>query len=118
MTAVVPGYPADACGDEPSPAGFVPATLAGLRPCPARPDYVELHFTTPEGTWNWCFPRPVRRKNRPPAPIALTLGPYSVVARRVGRDGLGAALPPAIALPMILAGAEVIVARALVVAGR
>jgi hypothetical protein len=118
MTAIVPDSCADACGYEPSSAGFVPVTLEGLRLCPARSDYVELHFTTPEGSWNWCFPRPVRRKKRPVAPVALTLGPYSVVARQVVGDGLGAALPPAIALPMILAGADVFVARALVLAGR
>jgi hypothetical protein len=118
MTAVVPDSRAGACGDEPSPAGFVPAALESLRACPARPDYVELHFTTPEGSWNWCFPKPARRKKHPVAPVALTLGPYSVVARQMVRDGIGAALPPAIALPMILAGADVFVARALVVAGR
>lgn len=97
---------------------LVPAKLEGLRRCPARAEYVELHFATPEGPWHWCFPEPPRLRRRPDRPIALTLGPYSVLARPVLDDGLGAALPPAAMLSMILGGADVVVARSLVSAGR
>ena len=96
------------------PAGaFAPATLASARPCPARPEYVELRFTTPEGPWTWCFPRPRRQRRRPAAAIALTMGACGVQARRIRADGLGPALPGSSALPMILAGADVYVARTL-----
>jgi hypothetical protein len=99
--------------------GFLSATLLGARPCPARADYMELCFSTDEGPWNWCFPQPARRRQRSPRPIALTLGPYGVVARAIRLDGsFGAALDASAALPVILAGAEVIVARYLVTAGR
>jgi hypothetical protein len=97
---------------------FVAAKLEGLRRCPARPEYVELHFSTAEGPWHWCFPEPPRRRRRPDGPIALTVGPYSVLARPVLDDGLGAALDPATMLSMILDGADVVVARGLVSAGR
>ena len=107
------------CADEPSPAEeFLPATLESVRGCPARTGYLELCFRTPEGAWNWCFEEPASRRKRPADPIALTLGPYGVLARRVLDDGFGTALDGSAALPMILAGAEVIVARRLVIAGR
>jgi hypothetical protein len=109
----------DTCGPNSGPNDpFLPATLEGLRRCPARPEYVELHFTTPEGAWHWCFPEPPRRRKRPGGSIALTVGPYSVLARPVLDDGLGPALDTAATLPMILAGADVVVARRLVTAGR
>jgi hypothetical protein len=100
------------------PDPFLPATLERVRRCPARPEYMELCFTTPEGSWNWCFPEPVRQRKRAACRIALTVGPYSVLARPVRDDGFGPALNAAAALPMILAGADVVVARSLVTAGR
>jgi hypothetical protein len=108
------------CTDEPSPqTGYLSATLESARPCPARGEYIELHFQTAEGPWSWCFPTPVRQLKRSPKPIALTLGPYGVTARRVGADGgFGVAVDVSSALPMILAGADVTVARYLVTAGR
>lgn len=104
----------------PSPAAeFLPATLESVRGCPARAGYLELSFRTPEGAWNWCFPEPATRRKRRADPIALTLGPYGVLARPVlSGGGFGAALDGSAALPMILAGAEVVVARRLVIAGR
>ena len=84
----------------------------------ARPEYIELCFTTGEGAWNWCFPPPARELKRPAEPVALVLGPYGVLARRIADDGLGLALDSSVALPMILAGADVVVARRLVTAGR
>ncbi len=109
----------DTCADEPSfGEDFVPATLEGVRRCPARPEYIELCFTTPEGSWSWCFPEPARQRKRPASPIALMLGPYGVLARRVLSGGFGSTLDGSAALPMILAGADVVVARRLVAAGR
>ncbi len=112
--------PSGACADESSPnEELLPATLDGVFRCPARREYLELRFSTSAGPWNWCFPRPTRRRNRTPSPIALTLGPYGVIARHLGDDGeLGTALDAAAALPMILAGAEVVVLRRLVTSGR
>ncbi len=109
-----------ACTDDTSrDSEFLSATLGSLRRCPARGEYVELCFTTAEGQWSWCFPEPARRLRRPPSPVALTLGPHGVLARRVDADGdFGDALNASVALPMILAGAEVVVARYLVTAGR
>ena len=109
------------CADEPAfdQGEFLTATLEGTRQCPARGEYVELHFATSDGPWIWCFPKPARRLKRRPSPIALTLGPYGVMARRVTPGGeLGTALDPCVALPTILAGAHVAVARRLVTAGR
>jgi hypothetical protein len=103
----------DACADE-----LLPATLEGIRRCPARPEYIELCFGTPQGSWSWCFPRPARRRTEAVSPIALTLGPYGVLARRVLGDGFGAALDGSAALPMILAGADVVIAGRLVTASR
>lgn len=96
---------------------FLPATLAGVRRCPARSGYVELCFTTPDGPWQWCFPRPPRRRRRPAVSLALAVGPHGVQAHLVRDAGLGPALPSSSALPMILAGADVRVARRLVSAG-
>jgi hypothetical protein len=109
----------DTCVADPGPDDpFVPATLEGLRRCPARPEFVELHFTTPDGPWHWCFPEPPQRRGRPGGLIALTVGPYSVLARPVLEDGLGPALHPSTMLSVILGGADVVVARSLVSAGR
>lgn len=112
--------PSGACTEESSPhEELLPATLEGVFRCPARAEYLELRFATPEGQWNWCFPKPTRRRNRTPSPIALTLGPYGVIARHLGEDGqLGNAIDAAAAMPMILAGAKVVVLRRLVLSGR
>lgn len=108
------------CTDETSRDGeYLSATLESLRRCPARGEYIELCFTTGEGEWSWCFPEPARRLRGRPGPVGLTLGPYGVLARRVDADGeFGTALDASVALPMILAGADVVVARRLVTAGR
>ncbi|HEX4090580.1 MAG TPA: hypothetical protein VHZ33_17845 [Trebonia sp.] len=114
-------YCTDTCAaDRDSADPFVPATLLGVRRCPARPDYLELCFSTAEGAWNWCFPKPARQRGRPGSAIAiaLTVGPYSVQARPVVDGGLGPALATSSALPMILAGSGVLVPRSLVAAGR
>lgn len=111
--------PSGTCAGEPSDGElFLPATLEGVRRCPARSEYIELCFSTPEGPWNWCFPEPPKRRNRPARPVALTLGPYGVQARLVRESGFGPVLDGSAALPMILAGAAVVVARQLVTAGR
>ena len=96
---------------------FLLATLEGVRPCPARSGYLELCFMTSEGSWQWCFPEPPQRRRRRPGSLALTVGPYGVQAHLVRDAGLGPALPSSSALPMILAGADVRVARRLVSAG-
>jgi hypothetical protein len=93
------------------------ATLELVRRCAARSEYIELCFTTPEGSWNWCFPEPPRRRKTPAGSLALTVGPYGAQARLLRDSGLGPALPSSSALPMILAGADVYVARRLVSAG-
>jgi hypothetical protein len=112
--------PSGACADEAAPGeALLPATLDGVFRCPAHEDYLELRFSTPEGPWNWCFPKPARRRHRTSSKVALTLGPYGVIARRLNDDGqYGDALDAAVALPMILAGAEVVVLRRLVTSGR
>jgi hypothetical protein len=95
----------------------LPATLELVRRCPARSEYIELCFTTPEGSWNWCFPEPPPRRKTRASPLALTPGPYGAQARLLRDSGLGPALPSSSALPMILAGTDVYVARGLVSAG-
>ncbi|MGI8329408.1 hypothetical protein ACRYCC_05540 [Actinomadura scrupuli] len=97
---------------------LLPATLELVRRCPARPDYIELCFTTSEGRLEWCFPEPARRRRKAAGPLALTLGPYGVQAHRLHDGALGHALQSSSALPMILAGADVQVARRLVCSGR
>jgi hypothetical protein len=116
LASFLPG----ACTDEITrDSEFLSATLESLRRCPARREYIELCFSTAAGEWSWCFPEPARRLRRRPSPVALTLGPYGVLARRVDPDGaFGTALDASVALPMILAGAGVVVARYLVTAGR
>src|SRR5580698_9727766 len=104
--------PGECTDDASRDSEFLSATLGSLRRCPARREYVELCFSTAEGEWSWCFPEPARRPRRRPSPVALTLGPYGVLARRVDPDGeFGTALDASVALPMILAGADVVVAR-------
>ncbi|WP_347813228.1 aldehyde dehydrogenase [Actinomadura sp. GC306] len=108
------GLPLPLRADPPPDGAFVPATLERVHPCPARPDYIEVCFTTPEGPFNWCFPEPPECAAEPGGPLALVLGRYGVQAHEL-RDGApGAALPSSAALPMILAGVEVRVARELV----
>jgi hypothetical protein len=93
---------------------FLAATLDLVRRCPARSEYVELCFTTPEGSWNWCFPEPSRCPRPTTGPLALTVGPYGVQARLVHDAELGPALLSSSALQMILAGADVRIARSLI----
>jgi hypothetical protein len=93
---------------------FLPATLRRVRRCPARSGYVELCFTTAEGSWNWCFPKPSRRGKVPAGPVVLTVGPYGAQARLVRDGSLGPALTGSSALSMILAGGDVYMARGLV----
>ena len=101
----------------PVECSFVPATLERARRCAARPEYIELCFVTPEGPWTWCFPVPSRRRNRAAVPLALTLGAYGVQARPVRAGSLGPTMPSSSALPMILAGADIYIARSLVSSG-
>ena len=93
---------------------FVPATLERVHPCPARSDYVEVCFTTPDGPFKWCFPEPPHSPAEPGGPLALTLGRFGVQAHELAGGVLGPALPGSAALPMILAGADVHVARRLI----
>jgi hypothetical protein len=97
---------------------FLPATLESAGRCPARADYVELWFATPQGRWTWCFPDPGGDERRAPRPLAVTVGRYGAQAHLLTDDGPGPALPSSEALPMILAGAEVRIARRLVTAHR
>jgi hypothetical protein len=98
---------------------YLPATFRSLRRCPARPDYVELCFETAQGQWDWCFAEPPDlAEEEPVGPLALALGRYGARAHLVADGALGAVLPSERALPMILGGAQVSVARRLVAAGR
>lgn len=96
---------------------LVPATLDRVHPCPARSDYIEVCFATPEGPFKWCFPEPPQCAAEPGGPLALVLGRYGVQAHELRGGALGPALPGSAALPMILAGVQVRVARRLVSAG-
>lgn len=97
---------------------FVPAALEGVRGCPARSDFIELFFATDDGPWTWCFPEPSERnQGGAGATIALTVGPYGAQARCVGDGLLGLALPTSEALPLILGGSRIYVARKLVERG-
>jgi hypothetical protein len=109
------GAPVTCFADARAEEAFLPATLEAVRPCAARPEYVELCFSTAEGAWNWCFRRPPRRRKRPGGPIALRSGPYGVHAYLLGEVEPGEALEISSALPMITAGSDVYVARDLVV---
>ncbi|RAY12649.1 hypothetical protein DPM19_23940 [Actinomadura craniellae] len=97
---------------------MIPATLELVHPCPARAEYIELRFTTPEGPFTWCFPEPPPGGEPPGGPIALVVGPYGVQARQFHDGVLGTALESSTALPMMLAGANVHVARRLVAMSR
>ena len=94
-----------------SDEAFVPAALDRVHPCPARSDYIEVCFTTPAGPFQWCFPEPPHCPAEPGGPLALTLGRYGVQAHEFADGAVGPALPSSSALPMILAGAEVHIAR-------
>ena len=94
------------------------ATLDRVCRCPARSDYIELHFRTAEGEWEWCFPEPPPHSDLAAGPLALTLGRYGVLAREISGDGLGYAVESDAALARILAGAPVSVARRLVLTAR
>jgi hypothetical protein len=101
-----------------SEASFLPATLDRVRRCPARHEYIELHFSTPEGSWTWCFPEPPQHRGRATSgPIALVLGAYGPQAHRCRNGHVGTAMPSGKALPMILNGAEVVVDRTLAASG-
>ncbi|MEV5835200.1 hypothetical protein [Nocardia sp. NPDC052112] len=95
---------------------FLPATLDIALRCPARSDYIELRFTTSAGPWQWCFPKPQHRYADPSTAtsIALACGRYGAQARLIRAGGLGPALPSSAALPLILAGARILVERQLI----
>lgn len=98
---------------------FVSARLATVGRCPARLGYIELAFTTPEGPWKWCLSKPPECEPEKTGLVAVTLGRYGPQARFVTEDGdLAPALPSVEAVPVILAGADVVIARSLVVHGR
>ena len=93
---------------------FLPARLELARRCPARGDYLDLVFATAEGRWDWCFPKPPPEPAEPDGPLALVIGPYGVQIHRL-RDGeLGPRISTAAGLALILAGAEIWIARRLV----
>jgi hypothetical protein len=98
---------------------LIPATLQSVRRCPARSDYVELCFETDEGLWTWCFrdPSELSESECSGGTLALTVGPYGARARCVEDGELGFALPISEALPMILGGSRIFVARKLVERG-
>ncbi|KPG56261.1 hypothetical protein AN916_05870 [Mycobacteroides immunogenum] len=97
---------------------FVSATLGGSRGCPARSDFIELFFVTGESSWTWCFPEPPEQSAGGSAgTIALAVGPYGAQARSVDEGVLGLVLPTSEALPMILGGCQIYVARKLVERG-
>jgi hypothetical protein len=93
---------------------FLPARLEVARRCPARSDYIDLRFETSNGSWDWCFPAPTSEAETPDGPLALTMGPGGVQIHLLHDDGLGPRLQNPTALAMILAGAEVSIARRLV----
>jgi hypothetical protein len=106
------------CAADPrAETSFLTATLERVRRCPARPEYLELCFATPEGPWTWCFPAPSRRRRQHAISLALTVGAYGVQARPIRDSGLGPVLPISSALSMILARADVLVEHRLVSAG-
>jgi hypothetical protein len=99
---------------------LISATLQAVRRCPARPDYIELRFQTDEGLWTWCFRDPrelCECECGSGGTLALTVGPYGAQARCVEDNGLGFALPTCQALPMILGGSRMYVARKMVERG-
>lgn len=98
---------------------LIPATLQAVRRCPARSDYIELCFETDEGMWTWCFRDPAELSDPEcsGSTLALTVGPYGARARCVEEGELGFALPISEALPMILGGTRIFVARKLVERG-
>jgi hypothetical protein len=99
---------------------LIAASFQSVRPCPARPDYIELCFETAEGLWTWCFRDPHEPSGSECGSgrtLALTVGPYGAQARCVEDNEIGFALPTSEALPMILGGSRTYVARKLVERG-
>jgi hypothetical protein len=101
---------------------YLPASLESTGPCPARADYLELRFATSVGRWTWCVPEP---GGEPPDPeeepvdrLAIAMGRYGIQAYRQTATGTGPALPSAAAIPLILGGIPVQVARRLIESGR
>lgn len=98
---------------------LLPAVLQAVRRCPARSDYIELCFDTDEGSWTWCLPEPPDggECRCGSATFAMTVGRYGVQARCVEGTRLGFAVPSSEAVPMILGGSRMFVARKLVERG-
>ncbi len=93
---------------------FLAASLSFVRRCPARSDYIELCFATEQGSWKWCFPEPPKHQERVRGTLAVTVGRYGAQAHIVVDNRLGHTLPSGEALPMILDGSQMYVARRLV----
>ncbi|MCE0765971.1 hypothetical protein LWC35_24150 [Pseudonocardia kujensis] len=105
-------------GTVPQKGSFVRADLAEIGRCPARADFVELHFTTEVGRWKWCFPDPRSRETRTDEQtLVLVLGRYGTQAHLVVDGAIGPALPSSEALPMILGGSRPFVSRKLIESG-
>ncbi|PIB73221.1 hypothetical protein CQY22_017770 [Mycolicibacterium brumae] len=99
---------------------LLPATLQEVCRCPARRDYIELCFETPEGPWKWCLPEPteaLESTDGAEAVAAVTVGRYGVQAHYVDDGCLGYAMPSCEALAMVLGGARIFLSRSLVQRG-
>jgi len=103
-----------------SARSFLAAMLESVYRCPARSDYIELRFATTAGSWQRCFPEPPQRAGAghrvAAASVALMFGRYGAQAHRIRNGALGPALPSSAALPMIRAGARVLVEERLIAA--
>ncbi|NKY53084.1 hypothetical protein [Nocardia vermiculata] len=95
---------------------FVRATVESSGRCPARADYIEICFATTEGRWKWCFPEPdpADALDEPITALAFTLDQYGAQAHPIVDGTIGPAILSASALPMVLAGTPVHIARRLV----
>lgn len=95
------------------------ATLESVRRCPARSDYIELCFSTAEGAWTWCFPRPVESGAdcRDGDAVVITTGPYGVQARYSTNGVTGLVMPTAEAMAAILSECRTYIARRLIERG-
>lgn len=95
---------------------FVRATIESVGPCPARADYIEICFTTTEGRWKWCFPEPdpADTLEEPTTELAFTLDNYGAQAHPIVDGRIQPAILSAAALPMVVAGTAVHIARRLV----